>query len=124
MNSSKPSDGKTSEFRRLVAAFGHSFEGLKTVAAHPAFRIELLACAVMAPLAVILGKNSVERALLIGSLLLVLIVELLNTAVERAIDRISTELHPLSKQAKDIGSAAVLLSLVNAGAIWFFIILT
>jgi diacylglycerol kinase (ATP) len=125
MNSSKRSDGNPpNEFQRLIAAFGYSFEGLKAVLPHPAFRAELLASAVMAPIALVLGDNGMERALLIGCLFLVLIVELLNTAVETAIDRISKEHHPLSKLAKDIGSAAVLLSLVNAGVIWFLIVLT
>ena len=64
-----------------------------------------------------------ERALLIGSLLLVLIVELLNSAVEATVDRISLDQHPLAKRAKDIGSAAVMLSLVNAAAVWLLILL-
>jgi diacylglycerol kinase (ATP) len=79
--------------------------------------------ALLAPLALWLGDTGVERALLIGSLVIVLIVELLNSAVEATVDRISFENHRLAKRAKDIGSAAVMLSLVNAGVIWSLIIL-
>jgi diacylglycerol kinase (ATP) len=76
----------------------------------------------LTPLALWLGATGVERALLIGSLILVLIVELLNSAVEATVDRISFENHRLAKRAKDIGSAAVMLSLVNAGVVWLLII--
>ena len=120
MNDSK----QCSEARRLIAAFGHAFEGLKAVRNHPAFRTEVLTTLVMGPLALLMGKNGVERALLIGSLMLVLVVELLNTGIEATIDRISTEWHSLSKFAKDVGSAAVLVSIINASMIWFFIVLT
>ena len=80
--------------------------------------------AVFAPLALWLGDTGVERALLVGCLLLVLIVELLNSAIEATVDRISFENHRLAKRAKDIGAAAVMLSLVNAGIVWLFIILS
>lgn len=76
----------------------------------------------LTPLALWLGHTGVERALLIGSLIVVLIVELLNSAVEATVDRISFENHRLAKRAKDIGSAAVMLSLVNAGLVWLLII--
>ena len=88
-----------------------------------AFRLEVLACVVFAPLSFFVGKTAVERALLIGSLLLVLIVELVNSALEATLDRISLEDHPLIKRAKDISSAAVGLTLVNAAAIWLLIFL-
>jgi diacylglycerol kinase (ATP) len=78
----------------------------------------------LTPLALWLGDTGVERALLIGSLIVVLIVELLNSAVEATVDRISFENHRLAKRAKDIGSAAVMLSLVNAGVVWLLIILS
>jgi len=78
----------------------------------------------LAPVALWLGNTGVERALLIGSLILVLIVELLNSAVEATVDRISFENHRLAKRAKDIGSAAVMLSLVNAGVVWLLMILS
>lgn len=110
------------EIKRLIKAFRYSCDGLVAVLSHPAFRTELLIGSVMTPLALILGKSGIERALLIGSLILVLIVELLNTGIEAAIDRISKELNPISKLAKDVASAAVLLALLNAAIIWFFII--
>jgi diacylglycerol kinase (ATP) len=106
-----------------VSATRYSLAGLAAAARHEdAFRLELAACAVLVPLALWLGATGIERALLIGCLLLVLIVELLNSAVEAAVDRISFENHRLAKRAKDIGSAAVMLSLVNAGAVWILIL--
>jgi diacylglycerol kinase (ATP) len=89
-----------------------------------AFRWELALVALLTPLALWLGSTGVERALLIGSTIIVLIVELLNSAVEATVDRISFENHRLAKRAKDIGSAAVMLSLVNAGVVWLLIILS
>ena len=88
-----------------------------------AFRLEVLAVAVLAPVGFWLGQTSVEKALLIGSLLVVLVVELLNSALEAALDRISLEDHPLIGRAKDLGSAAVFLALVNAAAVWLLILL-
>jgi diacylglycerol kinase (ATP) len=79
--------------------------------------------AVLVPLALWLGDSGVERALLVGCLILVLIVELLNSAIEATVDRISFENHRLAKRAKDIGAAAVMLSLVNAGVVWLLIVL-
>ena len=79
--------------------------------------------AVLAPLALWLGDTGVERALLVGCLILVLIVELLNSAIEATVDRISFENHRLAKRAKDIGAAAVMLSLVNAGVVWLLVLL-
>ncbi|HEV8107702.1 MAG TPA: diacylglycerol kinase [Burkholderiales bacterium] len=87
------------------------------------FRMEVVAFAVLFPFVFVIGKTTVERALLVGSLLLVLIVELLNSALEATLDRVSLEHHPLTGRAKDIASAAVGLSLVNAGVIWGFILL-
>jgi diacylglycerol kinase (ATP) len=86
--------------------------------------MELVMVVLLAPIALWLGHTGFERALLIGSLILVLIVELLNSAVEATVDRISFENHRLAKRAKDIGSAAVMLSLVNAGVVWLLIILS
>ena len=85
------------------------------------FRMEVVAFLVVLPFSFLVGKTAVERALLIGSLLLVLIVELLNSALEATLDRISLDEHPLIKRAKDISSAAVGLALVNAAAIWLLI---
>ena len=79
---------------------------------------------VAVPAAVWLGEDGVERALMIGAVLLALIVELVNAAVEAAVDRISLEEHHLAKRAKDIGSAAVMLALLNAGAVWLLILFT
>ena len=79
--------------------------------------------ALLAPLALWLGDTGVERALLLGCLLLVLIVELINSAIEATVDRISFEHHRLAKRAKDIGAAAVMLALVNAGAVWLLLLL-
>ena len=109
---------------RLYRAFFWSVSGLRAAFVHEAaFRQEILLCAVLAPAALYFGKTGVEKALLLGSLLLVLIVELLNSAVEVTIDRISEDEHDLSGRAKDIGSAAVFLSLINAGVIWLLVIL-
>jgi diacylglycerol kinase (ATP) len=86
--------------------------------------VEVTLVVLLTPVALWLGQTGVERALMIGSLILVLIVELLNSAVEATVDRISFENHRLAKRAKDIGSAAVMLSLANAGVVWLLIILS
>jgi diacylglycerol kinase (ATP) len=111
--------------RRVLNAIRYSFSGLAEAARHEdAFRMELIMVAVLTPVALWLGTTGVERALLIGCLILVLIVELLNSAIEATVDRISFENHRLAKRAKDIGSAAVMLSLVNAGVVWLLIVLS
>jgi diacylglycerol kinase (ATP) len=108
---------------RIIKAGGYSWRGLKSTFRHEAaFRQELFLCALLVPLGWWLGDTGVERALLLGSLLLILIVELLNSAVEAAIDRVGLEKHMLSARAKDMGSAAVLLSLINAALIWALIV--
>lgn len=105
--------------RRLVDATRNSAKGFRAAWTHEAaFRQEIAACVVLVPLALVLESGGIERALLIGSLLLVLMVELLNSAVEATIDRISTEHHPLAGQAKDLGSAAVAVSLLNVLVVW------
>jgi diacylglycerol kinase (ATP) len=86
-----------------------------------AFRLEVIGFVLLFPTSFFLGETGVERALLVGSLLLVLLVELLNSALEATLDRISLEDHPLIGRAKDIGSAAVFLALLNAAAIWLLI---
>jgi diacylglycerol kinase (ATP) len=103
---------------RVWHATGYSLEGLRAGWNEPAFRQEALAASVLLPLAFWLGRSWVETALLAGSVLIVMIVELLNTGIETAIDRIGPEWHDLSKRAKDMGSAAVLLSLLLAAGIW------
>ena len=104
---------------RLFHATRWSLRGLAATAQHEAaFRQELIAVLVLAPLGWWLGDNGIERALLVGSLLVVLIVEVLNTALESAVDRIGNERHELSGRAKDQGSAAVFLSLLLVAVIW------
>lgn len=103
---------------RVLHAGVYSLQGLRAGWQEPAFRQEALLAGVLLPLAWVLGRNWVEVALLAGSVLLVMIVELLNSGIESAIDRIGPEWHDLSKRAKDMGSAAVLLSLLLCGGIW------
>ncbi|RZL29082.1 MAG: diacylglycerol kinase, partial [Rubrivivax sp.] len=104
---------------RLVHAAGYSWAGLKAAyTGESAFRQETWLCIVAAPLAFWLAKSWEQAALLLGSLLVLLIVELLNSAIEAAVDRVSIERHELSKRAKDIASAAVLLALMLAAGIW------
>ena len=103
---------------RIRHALGYSIEGLRAGWHETAFRQEVVAALVLLPLALWLGQTWTETALLAGSVLLVMIVELLNTGIETAIDRIGPEWHDLSKRAKDMGSAAVLLSLLLCGGIW------
>jgi diacylglycerol kinase (ATP) len=111
-------------FRRVISATRNSFAGFnEAVRCEDAFRQELVLAAVFVPLAFWVGSTGFERALLIGSVLLVLIVELLNSAIEATVDRISFENHHLAKRAKDIGSAAVMLALVCAGLSWLLILL-
>lgn len=115
---SNPHKGRTG-IDRIVRATGYSVAGVTAAyRGESAFRQEFWLAALMVPAAFWLGRNWVEVALLAGSVLLVLIVELLNSAIEAAIDRISFELHELSKRAKDLASAAVMLSLLLCAAIW------
>jgi diacylglycerol kinase (ATP) len=104
--------------RRVWHATGFALAGLRSGWNEAAFRQEAIASAVLLPLALWVGRSWVETALLAGAVILVLMVELLNTAIETAVDRIGPEWHALSKRAKDMGSAAVLLSLLLAGGIW------
>jgi diacylglycerol kinase (ATP) len=103
---------------RVWHAAGYSMAGLRAGWGETAFRQEALAAVVLVPMAFWLGRAWVEIALLAGSVLIVMIVELLNTGIETAIDRVGPEWHDLSKRAKDMGSAAVLLSLVLCAGIW------
>lgn len=105
-------------FSRMWHALGYSMAGLRAGWQEEALRQEMLAAAVLLPLSFWLGHSWVEVVLLAGSVLLVVIVELLNTGVESAIDRIGPEWHELSKRAKDMGSAAVLLSLLLCAGTW------
>jgi diacylglycerol kinase (ATP) len=103
---------------RLLHATRYSLAGLRAGWAEPAFRQEALASVVLVPLAFWVGRNWVEVALLVAVVVLVMVTELLNTGIEAAIDRIGPEWHALSKRAKDMGSAAVLLSLLLCGGVW------
>lgn len=113
--------GKTgvTGLRRIINAFGYSMKGLRAAFKHEsAFRQETALLVIMLPIAILLGQTIVDYSILIGSLLLVIIVELLNSAVEAVVDRVGDEHHKLAGRAKDIGSAAVFVSLVNAIVIW------
>jgi diacylglycerol kinase (ATP) len=118
-----PFKGQTG-LRRIWNAFSYSLSGLHAAYLNEdAFRQESLLAAVMIPVALVLPLTGIGKALMIGSVLLVLIVELLNSAIEAAIDRISLDRHRLSKRAKDIGSAAVLIALINVLATWSLVLL-
>lgn len=118
-----PFKGKTG-LRRILNATAYSWAGLRAAFRHEdAFRQEVFLLIPLVPLALYLGSTAIERALMIGALLLVLIVELLNSAVEAAVDRISLEHHELIKRAKDMGSAAVMIALVNVAVVWALILL-
>jgi diacylglycerol kinase (ATP) len=117
-----PYKGETG-LKRILNAARNSLEGLAAAVRHEdAFRQELIIAAVLIPTAVLLNVELLEKAMLIGSILLVLIVELLNSAIEAVVDRISIEEHPLAKRAKDLGSAAVALSLATAAGVWLLVL--
>jgi diacylglycerol kinase (ATP) len=105
-------------WQRIWHAGGYSLQGLRAGWYEPAFRQEAVAAIILVPLAFWLGDGWVQWSMLAGAVLLVLIVELLNTGLESAIDRIGPEFHDLSKRAKDMGSAAVLLSLLVFALTW------
>ena len=114
---------KLSGVRRLVLAFLNSWKGFKgALRFEAAFRQEVALAVVLIPLGIYLGKTGIERALLVSSVLIVLIVELLNTGIETVVDRIGLERHELSGLAKDVGSSAVLLSFVLLSVIWGFVL--
>jgi diacylglycerol kinase (ATP) len=117
-----PYKGKTG-LRRLINAFGYSIAGTLAAFKHEdAFRQEVILSAILIPLALYLGQTGIEQALMIASIIFVIIVELLNSSLEATVDRISVKRHKLAKRAKDIGSAAVFFSLINATVIWFLIL--
>ena len=107
-----------SGLNRLWHATGYSLQGLRSAWGETAFRQEALAAVVLLPLSLWLGRTWIETALLAATVVLLLVVELLNTGIEAAIDRIGPEWHDLSKRAKDVGSAAVLLSLLLCAGVW------
>lgn len=126
MTNEKPQDanalkGKTG-LRRLLNAFGYSLQGFRAAWQNEAaFREEAMLTIVLAPVALLLPVTGLEKLLLILSLLLLVLVELLNSAVEAVVDRIGPEIHPLSGRAKDLGSAAVLIACLILGLTWLFI---
>jgi diacylglycerol kinase (ATP) len=117
-----PFKGKTG-VRRLLNALVYTVQGIVSAFRHEeAFRQELLLALFLIPTALLMQVSGVEKVLMIASVLMVLVVELLNSAVEAAVDLISLENHELAKRAKDMGSAAVFLSLVNVAAIWLLVL--
>jgi diacylglycerol kinase (ATP) len=108
---------------RLSGAFRYSFQGFRQAwLAEAAFRQELVLALVLIPAGIYLGHGGAERALLVGSVLLTLIVELLNSAIEAIVDRVGTSRHPLAGMAKDMGSAAVMMSFILLGIVWSLIL--
>lgn len=113
--------GKTG-FARIIAAAGYSRQGLSAAYQHEAaFRQELFLALLLIPLAFFVGENGLEWAVLTGSLFIVLIAEIVNSAIEAVVDRFGHEHHELSGRAKDMGSAAVFLALLNVVISWFLV---
>ncbi|MCM2343734.1 MAG: diacylglycerol kinase [Alphaproteobacteria bacterium] len=122
MNTPRP---KAKGLKRLINAGGYSLAGLQDAwQSEEAFRQEVIVAAILIPVSFFLETTAVGHALLVASILFILLMELLNTAIETVIERISDDIHPLSKRAKDLGSAAVFVSLLNAAAVWGIILLT
>ncbi|QYJ80189.1 diacylglycerol kinase [Shewanella acanthi] len=110
--------------KRIFRATGFSMKGLKSAWVHEAaFRQELILALLMLPIALFVDISTMERLMLILTLFIVLIVELLNSAIEAVVDRVGSEIHPLSGQAKDIASAAVFMSLTLCGLTWLIVLL-
>jgi diacylglycerol kinase (ATP) len=117
-----PHKGKTG-FRRIWNATLYSVAGLRAAFRHEdAFRQEVMLAAVLIPAALLLPASGGGKALMVGSVVLVLVVELLNSAVEATVDRVSLDHHALAKRAKDIGSAAVMLALINVPVVWLLVL--
>ena len=117
-----PKPGETG-IRRILSACRYSKQGLKSCFHNEAaFRQEVLACVIMFPLGLYLGEGGAEKAMLLGSCLLVIIIEILNSGIEAVVDRVGHEHHNLSGLAKDLGSAAVMISIINAGLVWGLIL--
>jgi diacylglycerol kinase (ATP) len=120
--STSPHKGKTG-LRRIWNAIFYSIDGFRAAYQHEdAFRQEVLLAALLIPVSLLLPASGTGKAVMIASVLLVLLVELLNSAVEATVDRISLENHQLAKRAKDIGSAAVLVSLINVIVVWALVL--
>ena len=122
-SSPAPSSGKKG-IARLIAATGYSIAGFKAAYKNEeAFRLELFAFIVLAPVALFLGESDIEKVLLLGSLVLVLVAELFNSAIEAVVDRSGDEYHELAGRAKDLGSAAVLVCLLLVLFVWGLLLL-
>src|ERR1039458_999667 len=114
---------KPTGMTRLLRAFGYSFQGFRHAwREEAAFRQELLLSLLFVPAGLYLGHSGVERAMLVSPMMLILVVEILNSAVEAVVDRSGTERHPLAGMAKDMGSAAVMLSFAMLGTVWLLIL--
>jgi diacylglycerol kinase (ATP) len=114
---------KPTGITRLLRAFGYSFQGFRhTWREEAAFRQEVALALVVVPAGLYFGRSGIERAMLVSPMLLILVVEILNSAVEAVVDRSGTERHHLAGMAKDMGSAAVMLSFVLLGTVWLLIL--
>jgi diacylglycerol kinase (ATP) len=114
---------KPTGITRLLRAFGYSFQGFRhTWREEAAFRQEVALALIVVPAGLYFGRSGVERAMLVSPMLLILVVEILNSAVEAVVDRSGTERHHLAGMAKDMGSAAVMLSFVLLGTVWLLIL--
>lgn len=114
---------KATGLRRLINALGYSLSGLRLAwKDEAAFRQEVILAIILVPVAFMMPVGEIQRVLLVGSVMLVLVVEMINSAIEAVVDRVSLDIHPLAKKAKDMGSAAVLLTLANAILIWIMIL--
>lgn len=108
---------------KLYKALGYALSGLKAAfTSEVAFRLEVALAAILIPAAMWLGQGALQQAILISSVLLVLMIELINTAIETLVDRLSPDWHPLSKKAKDVASAAVLLAVVQMMVVWGLVV--
>jgi len=116
------SDFIKTRIARILKAVTFSMQGFKFALKQRPIQDELIACAVLAPIAIYVDVTTIERLMLLGSLFLVILAEVFNTAIEVVIDRISTEQHPLSGAAKDLGSAAVFLCIAWACIVWAYIL--
>jgi diacylglycerol kinase (ATP) len=114
---------KPTGMRRVFRAFGYSYQGFRHAwREEAAFRQESVLAALLIPLGLYLGHSGVERALLVSPVIIILVIEILNSAVEAVVDRSGTERHPLAGMAKDMGSAAVLLSFILLGTVWLLVL--
>ena len=116
-------DSGNKELTRIIKATGYSWQGLCAAYRHEtAFRQEVWLCIIMIPLGLFLGDNAIEKALLVASVLLLPLVEILNSAIEAVVDRFGDEQHELSGRAKDMGSAAVALAIILMAVVWLLVL--